>query len=381
MSAHTEPKKERREPARKGESRTRDDSAAYREQVPAERILNFRTAVQFASEAGEDVPWVAPPWVAAGTITEVVGQPKSAGKTTWILALVRSVLFGEEFMGRATLRSPVVYLTEERPATFREALKRAGLLDAPDLHILEWRDTIGVRWEAVVKQAVAKAEEVGALVVVIDTVSQFAGLGGDSENNSGDSLDTYKVLQEAAANNLAVITVRHERKSGGDVANAGRGSSAFTGAADIVLAIRRADGNGRQTIRQILSLSRFDETPASLFIERTSDGYVVLGDSSAVAVDEAKVTLLTAASSHDGDGPTLEELLERTGVRRSTAQEAIAALLESGQLARTGKGVRKDPYRYVTARQIHSAETPSVRAAGRNREVRGTKSTEGGRVA
>jgi hypothetical protein len=43
-------------------------------------------------------------------------------------------------MSRST---PVVWLTEERQATFVEPLKLAGLLGREDLHILHWHDTVG----------------------------------------------------------------------------------------------------------------------------------------------------------------------------------------------------------------------------------------------
>jgi hypothetical protein len=94
---------------------------------------------------------------------------------------------------------------------------------------LFWRHTLGHSWQSIMENAVAKCGEVGARVLVVDTISQFAQLAGDKENNAGDVLEVYRPLQEAAAKGLAVISVRHERKSGGDVANAGRGSSAFAG--------------------------------------------------------------------------------------------------------------------------------------------------------
>jgi hypothetical protein len=40
---------------------------------------------------------------------------------------------------------------------------------------------------------------VGAGVLIVDTVSQFAGLRGDAENNSGDALAAVEPLQAAAA--------------------------------------------------------------------------------------------------------------------------------------------------------------------------------------
>ncbi len=200
------------------------------------------------------------PRVARGAITEVDGKIKAAGKTTWALAMCRTVVDGAPFMGQPTTRSPVVYLTEQGGTSLRQALDRAGLSDRDDFHVLFWHDTVGIPWPTVVAFAAGEAKRLGA-VLFVDTVSQFAGISGDSENNAGAALDAMRPLQEASARDgLAVVIVRHERKSGGDVGVSGRGSSAFAGAVDVVLSLRRPEGHARPTIRVIHALSRSPPT-------------------------------------------------------------------------------------------------------------------------
>lgn len=159
-----------------------------------------------------------------------------------------------------------------------------------------------------------------------------------------------------------MITTRHERKAGGNVANAGRGSTAFTGAVDIVMVIRRPEGNTRPSMREIHAVSRFDETPDFLVIERTEQGYVARGSSAAVAQVEAETSLLMAAPTNEGDAVRLEDFMSQTGVQRSTAQEVIKTLVAKGQFCRVGEGKRGSPYRYY-AQEIHSAETSTPNAA------------------
>ena len=48
-----------------------------------------------------------------------------------------------------------------------------------------------------------------------------------------------KPLQLAAADGLGVVVGRHERKSGGDIGDSARGSSAFGGAVDTIITISR----------------------------------------------------------------------------------------------------------------------------------------------
>jgi hypothetical protein len=334
-----------------------------RKGVPAESI-RFCTAREIAEEGSQAVTWIAEPWVAQAAITEVLGKPKAAGKTTWVQRMIRCVLLGLPFMGKPTTRTTVVYLTEERRTTLCAALERAGLLYRDDLIILRWHDTIGTPWPEVMKLAVEECRRHDALLLVVDTVSQFAQLSGDTENNAGHVLAAYRPMQEAAAAGIAVIAVRHERKSGGDVADSGRGSSAFAGAADIVLSIRRPDGQSRATIREIRALSRFEETPDVLAMELTDNGYVALPPG-AVAQIEGQTAVLKALPATETDAIDIDTLVTNTGVKRTTIQEVLKTLIEKGQTHQIGAGKKGNPFRFW-APPIHSAGTSSVGAAETN---------------
>ena len=69
-----------------------------------------------------------------GAITAVDGKIKVAGKTTLILHLCRVVLYGRNFLGQPTSRTPVVYRTEQPPSSLRQALRRAGLQERGGFH-------------------------------------------------------------------------------------------------------------------------------------------------------------------------------------------------------------------------------------------------------
>ncbi|MDQ3375805.1 MAG: AAA family ATPase [Actinomycetota bacterium] len=295
----------------------------------------------------ERVPWVVEGFVAEGAITLIDGKPKASGKTTLVTHLCRKVLDGEPFMGLRTSATGVVYLSEQSTATFREALARAGLQDRDDFAVLLWSDTVGANWNRVVREATEEAVRRGAKLLVVDTLPQFAGLQGDAENSAGAALAAIKPLQEAAAvHGLAVVVVRHERKSGGLVGDSGRGSSAITGAADVVLSVRRVEGNSRPTLREIHALSRFDATPDVLVVELTEGGYVSRGTRAAVAETEAREAVLEAAPADASRAMSLDELLAETGLGRTTIQNALGRLLGEGRLTCTGEGVRGDPRRY-----------------------------------
>src|SRR4029077_18773682 len=192
-------------------------------------------------------------------------------------------------------KTPTVYLTEQPAVSFRQAMERADLLGRDDFHVLFHNDTRGTPWPLVASAAVEECKREGAFLLVVDTLPQFAGLKGDSENNSGDALTAMEPLSRAAAEGIGIILTRHERKSGGEVGDSGRGSSAFAGAVDIVLSLRKPVGNSKKTHRVLQALSRFSDTPPELLIELTDNGYIALGEPQAAAFREAKDSIFAIA--------------------------------------------------------------------------------------
>src|SRR4029453_6895444 len=115
------------------------------------------------------------------------------------------------------------------------------------------------------------------------------------------------------------------RKSGGDVGDSGRGSTAFGGAVDTIISIRRPDGNGRLTLRELRAVSRFDGVPDSLLVDLEPDGYSVRerGDLVAEAAEKAVHDFLAKRAT---SGATEEEIVEATEMPRATVKRALKAL-------------------------------------------------------
>lgn len=342
-----------------GQKRLEILSAHSRDEVWSESNLRFRFGAEISLETTANVDWIARPWVAGGSITELAGKVKQSGKTTFATHLVAAVLDGDSFMGEPTTKTTVVYLTEQSHATFRVALRRAGLLGRDELRVLFWKDTTGLKWERVAQEAVAESGRLGARLLVVDTLPQFAGIQSDEENNSGDALAAMAPLQLEAAEGLAILIIRHERKGGGQVGDSGRGSSAYAGAVDTLLSLRRPEGNHRRTLPLLQAISRLDEVPEELVIELTETGYAALGNMSDVATREAEVAILDAAPQSETDAVTVDELIGGTEVKRATAQRVIKRLLTEGRILRNGAGRKKDPYRYWR-QEPKSAQTSTI---------------------
>lgn len=353
--------------------------------VAAERKLRFLTAREISEMTPEEVGWVVRPYVARGAITEIDGKPKTAGKTTLVSHMVKAVVYGEKFLGEPTTKTGVVYLTEQSSGTFRVVLDRADLLERDDLTVLHWSDTSGFGWEQVVRAAAEEAVARGAGLLVVDTLPQFARLQGDAENNAGAALAALQPLQEAAAiHNLAVVIVRHERKSGGEVGDSGRGSSAFAGAVDIILSVRRTEGNGNANVRTIQAAGRFDEIPPVQVVELTARGYEARGEGTALTAINARASILKTLPT-SGPGMTLEEIMEATEVGRTTTQDELRKMVNKEEIIREGEGKKGNPYRYwrpvplsglgdgPPPSEILSAATPSPGVAEREDRVEAEK--------
>jgi hypothetical protein len=331
-------------------------SAHLRREVWAESNSLFRTPLEMASEGSTTTEWIVPGQVAEGASTELVGKVKLSGKTTYLLGMVEAIVKGKPFLGLPTLQGPVVYLTEQPRTSFCVALDRAGLANCDSLYVLHWQQVAGWSWPDVATQAVAQCKRRGAKVLIVDTIGQFSGIEGDSENDAGAAMAAMRPLQSATAEGVGVLVSRHERKSGGELGDSGRGSSAFAGAVDILLSVRRPEGKTKNTLRVIRGVGRLNDIPDNLVIELTPQGYVSRGQVSDVAHQEAEVAILSRLPDEEGEALTLAEFIEGTDVKRGTAQRVINQLREAKRVGVCGEGKKGSPFRFFRT-EIHSAQT------------------------
>ena len=324
----------------------RDEASQAEDESRIPISLPFRTAAEIERETPPEVDWVARPWVAAGALTELDGKIKLSGKTTFALHMARAVVGGIPFMGQPTRKTAVVFLTEQNPTSYRQAMKRAGLLGREDFVVLYFKDIGGFQWSSVAHAAVQECKRRNAKLLVVDTLTQFAGIEGDSENNTGDALAATRPLQQAAAEGIGILDSRHERKSGGAVGDSGRGSSAYGGAADIILSLRRPEGHHKRNVRLLQALSRFDETPTDLLIELTDEGYRSLGEPGDVAIEQEQTNIMAALPNEKTKALDIEALCAATDMSRAQLQRRLDELANGGKIHKIGRGRKADPYRY-----------------------------------
>ncbi len=286
--------------------------------------LRFYTPAELLDRDTEQVEWVIPWYAVLGAITLLIGLAKETGKTTFVLRAVHSVLTGGTFLGQDVQQGAVVYLTEERPSTFRRALLRAGLQIDEQLRVLLWQDAAALPWPETMKLVAAECRRVGARLLVVDTLPQWAGLIGDAENSAGEVLEALVPLQRIAAEGVAIVINVHSRKGG--LAELARGSSALAGVVDILMQLR-PDARLGDNVRVIEALGRIEETPRERAVELTRKGYEVLGSASDAREQGAQRGVLDVLPRSADEAVTVDEIVEALdGAAKQTAvTKAVAA--------------------------------------------------------
>ena len=311
--------------------------------------LPYRTAGEVADGTTEEPDWVVYSYVAREAIAELDGKIKAAGKTTLIGYAVRAILDGERFLGLSTTKTSVIWLTEQQPGPFYEVLAETDLDDRGDELLILFRgDVAGRPWGEVVADMTTDALDHGYGMLIVDTLGKLAGV--QDENSASEWVRAMTPLQDAAHRGLAVVA-RHDRKSGGDVGETGRGSSQVSGDADVIMHLGRPEGRREPTFRVVESLSRYRVTTERLVIEQLVEGtgYVVHGNEDAVkhAACMAAIVASVSPPGLDERPQTISELILSTGHARTVVRRALDALLDLGHIRRTGNGKKSDPYRYV----------------------------------
>lgn len=315
------------------------DDARYQADTPSEAadVLVPIALAELRERVPERVEWVVHGIAARSAITELTASPKR-GKTTLLTAAAGAVAEGRPFLGKPTEQTGILYLSEERGQTVVAALHRCGIGSPERFWVLLRHETRRKPWPDVVEDMVlfCRAHDVG--LVVVDTLSSWAGLAGDDENSAGAAMTALRPLELLAAENVAVVCTRHQRKSGGEIGESARGSSAFTGGVDIVLSLR----GGSDHRRELSGIARFDEVPERLAIEFRDGDYVALGDPQELRRLEQERAIIDALPVARTEALVLDELRERAGgASRGTAQRVLLRLVEEGVVIRE-RGARDD---------------------------------------
>src|SRR5215471_2649635 len=245
-------------------------------------LIRWRNHSETLAMRPPAVDWLIEGILGRTLITELVAKVK-LGKTTFVLGGLRAGIAGDdEYCGR-TVSGPfrVGYVTEEGESTFLEAMRRYGLNDLVEqdaFYTVFDYETLPGPFSKQIDELIEHATADRVDVIVLDTLSVIAGL--DEEDHAGRAAAEMHHVRRLAAAGFAVCILRHSRKSGGEVGDAGRGSSAISGYCDILLQIEPYKGDEDTTnLRVLKSRSRLSMTePLVLSFDKEAERYTALGE-------------------------------------------------------------------------------------------------------
>jgi hypothetical protein len=183
--------------------------------------------------------------------------------------------------------------------------------------------------------------------VVFDTFSRIARV--ENENDASEmqgAADQLNILLKAGIGDLLF---QHERKAGGDIFDAGRGTNALAGVVDVMLRLQ-AVGGKQPNHRRLEAIGRLP-LPAEPFVigRRTADAgsrYEYLGDSAAIKRADTEQTLLDLWHDEPDKWLTEAQIIAQEGGTRSTVKRALDKLCEATLVERRGDGKRDSPFEY-----------------------------------
>jgi hypothetical protein len=339
---------------------------------------------------------LVPDFVYAGAITAIFAAPK-VGKSTLLWHVLQAASQQQEVLGRKTVKSRVLYASEQNEASFRYQAQEVPGLDRNDnFAILLIEDNKIKRplrdgtekpvqitsWEAQLLFWAELIKSTEADIFVIDTLGALFHLPMGGENDNGlmqQRMAQLRCLFDIKPS-LAIFLSHHNRKDDktdyrekdgvyGTLAD-GRGASAIGGAVDHAIILTKKPGDS--PIRYLKFEGRYRESNGmTMDIELLPDNtYSVLQENRPSAVrghyqsTEEKVRLIqldrlkASLPVLEGDAKSIAQLKHETGLDPRT----LSPLLQRLGARMKGKGAKGEPFRYWLPAPIfdveNSAENP-----------------------
>ena len=290
----------------------------------------------FVLEPSVEHEWLVRDLLLAGG-SSVLGGPPKAGKSTLALTLALSVTGGIPFLGRETTRGRVVLISlEEDRNQVRKQFQRMGAGGHDDLYL--YVETV---WPADLQWKVSLAiDKIQPALVIIDPLLKFERM---------KDINDYSVVNEAIlplhalarSTGAHILCLHHHRKGSGSGGEEVIGSTAFVGAFDTVMSLKRDDG-GQRTLS---SRNRYGiELPETVLT--LTETRVEAAGTKADASTHAAVKKILEFLNTQFEPVGIPEIVEYVAMQKATVVQTLNAMTEGGRVTRTGAGRRNSPYLY-----------------------------------
>lgn len=350
--------------------REKQERADYRERTVAKALRELREVYQptvdpsrvegppAPTEAPESIPptpwltplssvlgqppkhfdWLVEDFLIRGGIGVFGAKPKVA-KTTLLTQFALAVSRGAKFLGRKTIKGPVIYLAlEEDEERVLDRFRRLGATTDDEVHL-----RVGIAAPGDMERLHQAIKELGAILAIIDPIQRLTRLE-DGNDYSQVSNATDPLIAMARSTSCGIIFSHHLGKTDREGGDQLLGSTALFGAVDTSFVIRKREEDKVRTLETIQRYGRslepavlgYDQNTGMAWLEATAEEYQV-------ERDQLKVL---EAVAEQVEPMTREDLFSSLSIGWPRAQRAVEGLLAKRYLERRGEGRRSSPYRY-----------------------------------
>lgn len=148
----------------------------------------------------------------------LIGEAKTAGKSTFVLNVISQMLRQIRFMGRRSEKADVLYVTEQSPNSFQRTLRDAGMYhveDRPQFHFIYQHEIQGMSWDQLVRSIDQYCLDEAIQYLVIDTMGAFLPLNGEGEGSDTLRQNVLNLRNTVAVQrNIGILMTHHTRKLG-----------------------------------------------------------------------------------------------------------------------------------------------------------------------
>lgn len=276
---------------------------------------------ELLAEPTPAVPFLAWP----GRKTLFAGREK-AGKSTLAFAAISAVTRGDDFLGKETTQQRVLWLTEESLGDVARRIKEMRT-EQDHIAVLQIMQT---PWSDL---AIA-FREFAPQIVVIDSLSWFAGLGEEQENSAGSWIPIFRNFDKLTRAGVALLLLHHSAKY--SETGEYRGSTGIGANVDVIVQMKKpAEGSA---LRSMIAKGRMNLAKAfdvRLLDPKTGDFKLTQGIEE---MREQSLEEAIAAYLFTHPGSSVTSLMEAVQKRREAVVEAIARLKKLDRVEQVGKG-------------------------------------------
>lgn len=315
----------------------------------------------------ENDKWIWHGFLSRGGITLLSALWK-AGKSTLLAHLIRA-FDGRavDFIGQPVTPSRILYVSEEHEEMWADRRDELQIGDHVGMICRPFKGRPSpAEWAAFVGKVAQAVVDFRFDLVVMDTISKLWPVR--EENDAGQVEDALMPLWTITGAGAALMLVHHNRKSDGKEFTGARGSGGLPAFMETLIEFRRNTESQKDPKRVITAAGRYKETPDKLLIELTPAGYVTHGDPDEMTPDQKarlgvgnvdtaaiwKAAVLEMLPTGPDDALLFDDIQtklqnydERTqGVRAQDLIRWLGDRVKDGEIDRTGRGVRGNPYRY-----------------------------------